>query len=148
MSRACLVLLSWLLALGAGAAGLPGDTLADCPSAPRCVSSLATDERHRVEPFTLADPGEQGWARVVEEVRKSERTTIRRSDARYLRAEVLSPWHVYTDDLELLRGADGRIDVRSSARIGYYDFRVNRRRVEALRAKLLDAGAIKGGAAR
>src|SRR5690349_7580455 len=135
-------------ALTAGAAEPTGERLADCPSAPRCVSSQAADERHRVEPFTLADPGEQGWARVVEEVRKSERTTIQHSDGRYLRAEVLSPWHVYTDDLELLRGADGRVDVRSSARIGYYDFRVNRRRVDALRARLLEAGAIKGDPAR
>ena len=125
---------------------LAGESLTACPSAPRCVSSQASDERHRVEPFVLVDPGEQGWAKVVDEVRKSERTTIRHSDARYLHAEVLSPWRVYTDDLELLRGADGRVDVRSSARIGYYDFRVNRRRVEALRARLLEAGAIKPSA--
>jgi len=136
------VLLLGCLMLPARAAGLAGERLEPCPSAPRCVSSQASDARHRVEPFTLSDPGEQGWARIVEEVRKSERTTIRHSDGRYLSAEVLSPWGVYTDDLELLRNPDGRIDVRSSARIGYYDFKVNRRRVEALRRTLVEAGVV------
>ena len=55
-----------------------------------------------------------------------------------------SPWHVYTDDLELLWLPEHkRVEVRSSSRIGYYDFGVNRERVEALRARLLEQGALK-----
>ena len=106
------------------------------------MSSLATDERHGVEPFRLVDV-QQGWARVVDAVRASERTTIVVADARYLHAEVASPWRVYTDDLELLRGDGDRVDVRSTSRIGYYDFNVNRERVEALRHRLAEAGAIR-----
>lgn len=87
--------------------------------------------------------GQQGWARVGEAVRASERTTIVVADDRYVHAEVVSPWRVYTDDLELLRGEGDRVDVRSTSRIGYYDFGVNRERVEALRRRLAEAGAIR-----
>lgn len=137
-----------LLAGGLGAcASLSGDAgrvdgrLKPCPPAPHCVSSLATDARHRIDAFTLADPA-TGWARVAEVVAAQPRTTLVTREAGYLHAEVVSPWGVYTDDLELLLGADGRIDVRSTSRIGYYDFGVNRERVEALRAALRRAGVI------
>lgn len=125
-----------------GEAGLVDGRLRQCPPAPHCVSSLAGDARHRVEPFRLAD-AQAGWARVVEAVRASERATIVVADARYLHAEVASPWRVYTDDLELLRGEGDRIDVRSTSRIGYYDFNVNRERVEALRRTLGSTGVIQ-----
>jgi uncharacterized protein (DUF1499 family) len=125
-----------------GEAGLVDARLKDCPPAPHCVSSLAADGRHRVEPFRLLD-AQQGWARLVEAVRASERTTVVTADARYVHAEVASPWHVYTDDLELLRGDGDRVDVRSTSRLGYYDFKVNRNRVEALRRRLAEAGAIR-----
>lgn len=125
-----------------GEAGLVDGRLRDCPPAPHCVSSLAADARHRVEPFRLLD-AQQGWARVVEAVRASERTTVVSADERYAHAEVVSPWRVYTDDLELLRGEGDRVDVRSTSRIGYYDFGVNRGRVEALRRRLAESGAIR-----
>ena len=145
LSRAVLAPAAALLLAGCasltGDAGLERGALKACPPAPHCVSSLATDARHRVEAFTLSDPA-AGWPRLAEVVAAQERTTVVARDDRYLRAEVKSPWGVYTDDLELLLGADGRVDVRSTSRIGYYDFGVNRERVEALRAALLSAGVI------
>jgi uncharacterized protein (DUF1499 family) len=125
-----------------GEAGLVDGRLRDCPPAPHCVSSLATGARHRIEPVWLLDP-QQGWARLVETVRASDRTTVVSADDRYVHAEVASPWRVYTDDLELLRSDGGRVDVRSTSRLGYYDFNVNRERVEALRRRLAEAGAIR-----
>lgn len=142
-----------VLAGGLGAcAALGGDAgridgrLKPCPPAPHCVSSLALEPRHRVEAFTLADPA-TGWARVAEVVAAQPRTTLVTREATYLHAEVSSPWGVYTDDLELLLGAGGRVEVRSTSRIGYYDFGVNRERVEALRAALQRAGLITARAA-
>ena len=129
-------------------ATVPGNSLvpaalAECPSAPHCVSSLAADEDHKLAPITLAQPADKAWPAVIEAVRSSERTTIVQQDAYYLHAEIASPWHFYTDDLELMLGAGGRMDVRSSSRIGYYDFGVNRKRVEALREKLAAQGVTK-----
>ena len=43
----------------------------------------------------------------------------------------------FADDVECRLGhADGMIHVRSASRLGYYDFGVNRARVEALRQQL------------
>ncbi|MES1942577.1 hypothetical protein PC39_00580 [Salinisphaera sp. PC39] len=126
--------------------GLVDGDLTPCPDAPRCVSSRADEPDRRVDPFELAedmDP-DTAWAEARDAVASMPRTTLvdRRPD--YLRAEVISPWHVYTDDLELLLDRQARlIHVRSSARIGYYDFGVNRERVEALRGRLLKRGLLE-----
>lgn len=58
------------------------------------------------------------------------------SDA-YLHAECRSALFGFVDDLELqLRTGDRLVAVRSASRLGYYDFGVNRRRIEHLRAIL------------
>jgi uncharacterized protein (DUF1499 family) len=52
----------------------------------------------------------------------------------YLRAECKTLVFRFTDDIEFLLDRDARlIHVRSGARVGWYDFGVNRRRVEAIR---------------
>jgi uncharacterized protein (DUF1499 family) len=123
--------------------GLVGGALTDCPRWPRCVSSQATDPDKRVAPYRVEGDIETAWRQAQAAVSAMPRTQIVDLRARYLRAEVVSPWHVYTDDLELLLYPDEElIDVRSSARIGYYDFNVNRDRVEALRADLAERGVI------
>lgn len=138
------IFLAACASLGSPSAGLIAGRLADCSPAPHCVSSLALDERHAIEPFLLND-ARGGWEQLVAVVRSSERTAIVASDDRYLHAEIVSPWRFYTDDLELLCGAGGRVDVRSSSRVGYYDFQVNRQRVDALRKRLQESGVIATG---
>lgn len=62
-------------------------------------------------------------------------------DDSYLRVEYTSSVFRYVDDMEV-KIQDGELRVRSEARIGYYDFDVNRKRVEAFRAKLIETGLI------
>lgn len=137
------------IALGAcsGPAALAGPgapRLAPCPAAPHCVSSEATDARHAIRGFALPVPASASWPKVVQAVGAMERTTVVESDATYLHAEIVSPWRFYTDDLELLLdAASGQVQVRSSSRIGYYDFGVNRDRVEALRQRLAAQGLLR-----
>lgn len=122
---------------------IPGDRLASCPPAPHCVNSSDADARHHVEPFLIRPGAAEAWPQIVKVVAAAERTTIVARGERYLHAEVVSPWHFYTDDLELLYlPTQGRVEVRSSSRVGYYDFHVNRNRVEALRRRLIDAGVL------
>lgn len=139
----CLVLLlSGCSSLWTRDTGLREGRLLPCPDAPHCVSSTAADEGQRVEPLRLSTPGTEGWKTVLAAVAATERTTVVVQQDRYARAEVVSPWGVYTDDLELLWDGGARIDVRSSSRIGYYDFKVNRKRVEGLRRRLQDDGVV------
>jgi uncharacterized protein (DUF1499 family) len=124
--------------------GLSEDgTLMPCPDAPRCVSSQAEDPAKQIKPFQLQANSDNAWQRLAKIVEGMERTSIVERHENYLHAEVVSPWHFYTDDLELLRAPDtDQVHVRSSARVGYYDFNVNRERVTKLREKLLDADLI------
>lgn len=134
-----------LLVVSAAAAASPaGGRFAPCPSAPHCVNSRAAGERHGIAPFVLVGNDPAAWARLVATVRAMPRTTLVESGDHYVHAEVVSPWHIYTDDLELLWDpATARVDVRSSSRVGYYDFGVNRDRVEDLRRRLVETGIVE-----
>lgn len=119
-------------------------SLAPCPSRPNCVSSLAADAGHRVEPFALRVPMERAWPQLRDAVASLPRTRIVESGDGYLRAEATSRLFRFVDDLEVLRvPGSARIDVRSASRVGYSDVGVNRARVESLRAALRDAGLVE-----
>lgn len=119
--------------------GIADGRLKPCGDWPRCVSSADTGEK-AVAPIRLREPADLVWPRVRDAVLAIER--VRRVDERpgYLRAEIDSPWGWYIDDLELLARGERVLDVRSTGRIGYYDFGVNRERIEALRTRLVESG--------
>ena len=72
------------------------------------------------------------------------RTRIIKEGSGYLHAECQSALLGFVDDLELhLRSSEGVIAVRSASRLGYSDFGVNRRRVEALRSFFIDRGMVR-----
>ncbi len=71
------------------------------------------------------------------------RVRIVEQTPRYLHAEARSRVFGFVDDLEFELHPDARrIGVRSAARAGYWDFGVNRRRVERLRRRLARAGMV------
>jgi uncharacterized protein (DUF1499 family) len=128
-------------------AGEKEAALAPCPDKPNCVSSLAPDEDHRIEPFALA--GDRGWSALRDAVAAMPRTTIVEERPGYLHAECRSRIMRFVDDLELARASTtDRVDVRSASRVGYGDWGVNRARVESLREALVASGALPRTAAR
>jgi uncharacterized protein (DUF1499 family) len=64
-----------------------------------------------------------------------ERGLIVQSGDAYIHAEFRSAAFGFVDDVEFQFGPPGVIQVRSASRTGYYDFGVNRERVEAIRAQ-------------
>jgi uncharacterized protein (DUF1499 family) len=109
--------------------------------------SYAVEEKTStyIKPFEVEGLPHVAWEATRQLIEASERTSIVGQRAGYLHAEVVSPWRFYTDDLELRLDQSQRfIHVRSSSRIGYYDFGVNRDRIERLRSELLAKGLIKG----
>ncbi|MBF0469792.1 MAG: DUF1499 domain-containing protein [Gammaproteobacteria bacterium] len=118
--------------------GLEGDRLHPCPDTPNCVCSDDHDSAHYIAPLQLdAATAAEIWMRLQQQLRESPRTVIVSADEGYLHAEAASPLMGFVDDLEFhLRPEKGEIALRSGARIGYSDFGVNRRRLEALRQKL------------
>lgn len=145
-----LLLMSGCSAFTEHSTGLTADRsqLTVCPSWPRCVSSDSPRVERYVAPLALSAEGiamgQHLWPKVVETVRAIERARIVENTENYLHAEIDSPWDFYIDDLELHWRPEAKtIAVRSSGRIGYYDFEVNRKRVEALRNALIDQGLVK-----
>ena len=118
--------------------------LAPCPASPNCVSSQAdaTDAGHYVAPLAFKGDPQAAWEMLRRIVAESARAQIVAERDGYLHAEFASRLLGFVDDLECLLDARAhRIQVRSSSRLGYRDFGVNRERVESLRARLRDAGA-------
>jgi len=124
--------------------GLFDGRLSPCPSSPNCVSSAAADEAQQVAPFQLQVSPTEAWEKVKQTIPLLARTQVIAVTDDYLHAECRSAVFSFVDDLELqLQPDQQQIAVRSAARSGYYDFGVNRKRVEELRHKLQAAGVIR-----
>jgi uncharacterized protein (DUF1499 family) len=105
-----------------------------CPDSPNCVSSQAHDARHYIEPFTFQDAPAVAMQRLRRALLGEKRVTIVEEQSAYLHAEVRSLVFRFVDDVEFALSADQQlIRIRSSARTGYSDFGVNRRRIERIR---------------
>lgn len=123
--------------------GVVDDHLSACPQWPRCVNSDSENPDKSIAPLHITGDIDKAWRAARETVANMPRSKIVAQRKDYIHAEVISPWHFYTDDLELLlRRSEKVIAVRSSGRIGYYDFNVNRDRVEALRSQLAQQGVV------
>ena len=113
--------------------GMPENDVS-CPDAPKCVSSQVQDQRHFIEPFTFDDQAVDAMLRLKAALLSEKRVTIVIEQPTYLRAEVRSLIFRFVDDVEFtLLPEQGLVQIRSSARIGYSDFGVNRRRIERIR---------------
>jgi uncharacterized protein (DUF1499 family) len=112
-------------------------TLAPCPSSPNCVASDSQDKGHAIAPLRLISTGGESWRQVRSVVLSLPHTRPIVERENYLQVECRSAVFGFVDDLELqLRPNEGVVAVRSTSRIGYYDFGVNRRRIEKLRSLL------------
>jgi uncharacterized protein (DUF1499 family) len=149
--------LAWVavLALTAGCSGgrppaslgVTAGRLAPCPGSPNCVSSQATDEQ-RVEPLRYDGDAARARARLLEVLNGMDRARVVQSTDDYVHVEFRSAVFGFVDDVEFYFSPPGIIQVRSASRTGYYDFGVNRERVETLRARFATTSNAAGMTAR
>ncbi len=105
-----------------------------------CVSTQDSREEFKLAPFTLT-PNTN--INQIEQVALSlPNAELAAKEGNYLRVEYTSSVFRYVDDMEL-KIEGNQLLVRSEARIGYYDFKVNRERVDEFRRKLIESGLIK-----
>jgi uncharacterized protein (DUF1499 family) len=117
-----------------GNLGVRNGKLAPCPNSPNCVSTQSPDPRHQIDPIPYTTSPAEAKATLVEIVRSMERTRIIRDDPTYIHAEFRTKGIGYVDDVEFsLDQEAGVIHFRSSARLPYYDWGVNRKRMEEIR---------------
>ena len=119
--------------------GLKDGRLAPCKRSPNCVSSQAdsADAQHYIEPLRFEGGAAQAMAALRKTVAGMARTRVIRETPGYLYAEFRSKLLGYVDDVEFVFDERaGVIHVRSASRLGRRDFDVNRKRIEAVRARL------------
>ena len=128
---------------GEGPVGLTNGRLAPCPGRPNCVSSEGESGPSRIEPLAFTDAPEAAWLRLQHAI-QALGGRIERQDVDYMWATFRSSIFRFVDDAEFRMDAPGyRIQVRSAARVGYWDLGVNRKRIETLRQRFTvatDAG--------
>ncbi len=110
--------------------GLADNRLTECGSAPNCVCSEPDGQPERsVAPLA----GTMDQAKAAIEALGGVITT---DSNEYVSATFMTKLFKFVDDVELRAGTDGTVHIRSASRVGYSDRGVNRKRVEAIRAKM------------
>jgi apolipoprotein D and lipocalin family protein len=115
-------------------------TLTPCPKSPNCVSSLAEDKQHFIEPIPYK--GETAVTRheLLEILNSFKRVRVVKLEEDYIHAEFVSFIFRFVDDVEFaFDDVKKIIQVKSASRTGYSDLGVNRRRIEKIR-ELYDEG--------
>ncbi|HSQ00780.1 MAG TPA: DUF1499 domain-containing protein [Candidatus Dormibacteraeota bacterium] len=113
----------------------PAEPLAPCPASPNCVSSLATDDAHRVAPLAYQGDPAAAMRRLRAVIEAMPRARVVGADDTALHAEFTSFLFRFVDDVNCAVDAEASvIQIRSASRVGYSDLGVNRKRVEAIRA--------------
>lgn len=121
--------------------GVKDGKLAPCPNSPNCVSTQSQDPRHQIDPIPYTTSPAEAKATLLQIIRSMERTRIIKDDPTYIHAEFRTKGIGYVDDVELYLDQEARvIHFRSSARLPYWDWGVNRKRMEDIRTAFEAAG--------
>ncbi|WP_245546235.1 DUF1499 domain-containing protein [Marinomonas posidonica] len=120
--------------------GVTDGQLKPCSSAPNCVSTQAdqTDDVHYADPVVYSG-GRQDMQLRIEAYMLRQGAKLVDNSLGYAHFEVESDIVGYIDDIEFyLPESDSVVHIRSSSRIGYSDFGVNRDRVRQIQNLLVD----------
>jgi uncharacterized protein (DUF1499 family) len=110
--------------------------LPPCPASPNCVTSQDPDEAHAIRPFEYTGSPADARRALIAALESMPRTRIVSRATAYIRVEFRSPFFKFLDVGEfVIREQPPVIDVRSASQKGYYDFGVNRKRLEDLRRR-------------
>ena len=112
-------------------------TLPTCPDSPNCVSSLANDN-HEVAALNFSgQPTGSIHTQLLSWLKNQSNVTVTETGKTILKAEFHTRIFGFVDDLTLMIDPDGMVEVHSASRSGYYDFGVNRRRINKMRKELI-----------
>ena len=137
-SQHCSILI-WILF---GVTHVAADTAANhpklpsCPNSPNCVSSQSPDPARYIEPLRYTGNLADARQMLINILKSAKRVRLVKTEPDFIHAEFHSFIFRFVDDVEFYFPADQAIiHVKSASRTGYYDFGVNRRRVNQLRLK-------------
>lgn len=104
-----------------------------CPDKPNCVSTLAVSDNHQIRPIFFKGAIDDAQAKLAN-ILKSQSAELVSDDGNVWHYVFTSSIMKFKDDFFVrFDDQEKKIDLRSSSRKGYYDFGVNRKRVEKIR---------------
>lgn len=110
--------------------GITEGKLQPCPKSPNCVSTQATDAKHRLEPIKYDTSIGQAKEKILSILNSLKRTRIVTETENYIHAEVRTATFKFVDDVEFLfDDSEKLIHYRSAARSGWSDMGVNKKRM-------------------
>ena len=110
-----------------------------CPNTPNCVSTQATDAKHKISPISYSGAMSEAKEKIIKIVNSLKRTKIITNTENYIHAEVRTATFKFVDDVEFLfDDSEKIIQFRSRARSGHSDMGVNRKRMEKIREVFID----------
>lgn len=110
--------------------------LPPCPGSPNCISSQAVDGHH-IEPFRITGDAGRAFQRLRRILSQRSDARITAADDTSFRVEFRTTLGFVDDGLFVLDAANSQIQLRSAARLGYWDLGKNRRRMEEIRKAFL-----------
>jgi uncharacterized protein (DUF1499 family) len=116
--------------------GLTDGRLATCPDSPNCVSTMASDEAHRMEAVDMTginSPLNKVKTVVAENFSRAK--LVEEAD-NYCRFEFSSLIFRFVDDVEFYVDDDQALHFRSASRVGHSDMGANRSRMDKLIVEL------------
>ena len=117
--------------------GLQNNQLSPCPDKPNCVSSYASSEQHKIEPFNLSGDKEKDLSAIKTAIQSNfENAKQIKEEENYLYYEFTSSLMRYVDDVEFYWTEGGKVHLRSASRLGHSDLGANRERIETIRKNL------------
>ena len=107
--------------------------LSPCPDAPNCVSTKSGDSRHAMAPLPFVGTKEQSRNRIIKIISDMKGAKIIESGESYIYSQFRTRLLRFVDDVEFfLDDAARKVHFRSASRVGYYDFGLNRRRMNEI----------------
>ncbi len=114
--------------------GVIDGRLSPCPKSPNCVSSMAKDEKHYIEPLAYSSERQQAFKALEHVLEQRRRARIVQKADNYLHVEFKSRFFRFVDDVEFyFPKGEPLVHVRSASRLGKSDLGVNRKRMNSVR---------------
>ncbi|WP_297595912.1 DUF1499 domain-containing protein [uncultured Cetobacterium sp.] len=108
-----------------------------CPNTPNCVISNIEDKDHYIEALSFKEENLEAINKKLVGVIKSLGGDVVENTGDYIKANFYSKFFKFEDIAQFrIDMKEGKIYVKSAAQTGWYDFGVNRKRIEQIRKEL------------
>nr|WP_307775608.1 DUF1499 domain-containing protein [uncultured Cetobacterium sp.] len=123
-----------ILLLGGIAYGSEGMNLEKCPDSPNCVITDKSDKKHYIEPISFKSANLMLVNKKLVDILKELGGDVVENNGEYIKVVFSTKVFKFKDIAEFkISLKDQKIYLRSAAQSGWYDFGVNRKRIEKIR---------------